>query len=264
MRRVCQYIVKPADLIDDSEIPDHIYRKYDWMLARAWEETFTEYAYLTYSNAELASEWKLQERAVREILSAMRDLGLIKTEQEGRTRRKIYLLVAWRGKGSDSARNNATATSAKRLVAQPVSAEAEQSLVDDLELDEPPSDKIANEGGAQSAALTLGSNSISTSFNSLKEINSSTNINPLGANSIWHAALGELQLQMTRATFDSWVRPTHAVSFENDQLVVGVHSPYAKEWLENRLNTTIQRTVTGIVGKSVMVRYVVAEQRARV
>ena len=258
MRRICQYIVKPADMIDDAEIPDHVYRKYDWMLARAWEETFTEYAYLTYSNEELAVEWNLNERAVREILSAMRELGLIKTEQEGRTRRKIYLLVAWRGKGSDSARNNATAPSAKRLVAQPVSAKAEQvELIDrplaEDEFDES-TDVAVSEGGAQSAALAGGSNSISTSFNELKEINSSININPR-ANDIWHDTLGELQLQMTRATFDSWVRPSRAVSFDGDQLVVQVRSPYAKEWLEARLNMTIQRTVTGIVGKSVTVRY---------
>jgi chromosomal replication initiator protein len=84
---------------------------------------------------------------------------------------------------------------------------------------------------------------------------------PMNANDIWHATLGELQLQMTRATFDTWVRPTHAITFLDGRMTVGVHSPYAKEWLENRLNTTIQRTVTGIVGKSVQVDYVVKDQR---
>lgn len=84
----------------------------------------------------------------------------------------------------------------------------------------------------------------------------------MNAHDIWHATLGELQLQMTRATFDTWVRPTHAINFQDGAMVVGVHSPYAKEWLENRLNTTIQRTVTGIVGKSVEMRYVVKDSRA--
>ncbi len=89
------------------------------------------------------------------------------------------------------------------------------------------------------------------------------------ANDIWHGTLGELQLQMTRATFDTWVRPTHALGWENGHdastptLVVGVQSPYAKEWLENRLNTTVQRTVTGIVGKAVEIRYEVASAGVR-
>lgn len=84
----------------------------------------------------------------------------------------------------------------------------------------------------------------------------------MNAHDVWHATLGELQLQMTRATFDTWVRPTRAITFQDGAMVVGVHSPYAKEWLENRLNTTIQRTVTGIVGKSVEVRYVVKNQNS--
>ncbi len=82
----------------------------------------------------------------------------------------------------------------------------------------------------------------------------------MNPNEIWHATLGELQLQMTRATFDTWVRPTFAIAFENGTMVVGVHSPYAKEWLENRLHTTIQRTLTGILGRAVEVRYVVQDK----
>ena len=84
----------------------------------------------------------------------------------------------------------------------------------------------------------------------------------MNANEIWHATLGELQLQMTKATFDTWVRPTHTINYCDGEITVGVHSPYAKEWLENRLHTTIARTVTGIVGRSVEVRYIVKEKGA--
>jgi chromosomal replication initiator protein len=84
----------------------------------------------------------------------------------------------------------------------------------------------------------------------------------MNANDIWHATLGELQLQMTKATFDTWVRPTHAIAYCDGEMTVGVHSPYAKEWLENRLHTTIARTVTGIVGQSVQVRYIVKDKNA--
>ncbi|MBI3913193.1 MAG: chromosomal replication initiator protein DnaA [Chloroflexi bacterium] len=77
---------------------------------------------------------------------------------------------------------------------------------------------------------------------------------------VWNTALDELQYKMTKATFDTWVRGTHALGMDNGTMVVGVHSPYAKEWLENRLHTTIERTVTGILGRSVEVRYVVKEK----
>lgn len=84
----------------------------------------------------------------------------------------------------------------------------------------------------------------------------------MNAQDIWHATLGELQLQMTKATFETWVRPTHAIYYQDGAMTVGVHSPYAKEWLENRLHATIQRTVTGIVGRSVEVHYVVKDPRS--
>ncbi len=65
---------------------------------------------------------------------------------------------------------------------------------------------------------------------------------------------------MTKATFETWVRPTFAIAFEDNTLVVGVQSEYAKEWLENRLHTTIQRTLVGITGQPTEVRYVVKDK----
>ncbi len=74
---------------------------------------------------------------------------------------------------------------------------------------------------------------------------------------VWQAALGELQLQMTRATFDTWVKNTFVVSYEDGTFIIGVHNGYAKDWLENRLLTIIKRTVTGIVGHAVELKFVV-------
>ena len=74
----------------------------------------------------------------------------------------------------------------------------------------------------------------------------------------------ELQGQMTKAAFDTWVKPTFVAdaSDGDDQghlgeptLVIGTRNQYAVEWLEHRLHTTIQRTVCGIVGKNVTVKY---------
>jgi chromosomal replication initiator protein len=79
----------------------------------------------------------------------------------------------------------------------------------------------------------------------------------VNAESIWQAALGELQLQMTKATFDTWVKQTHVIAHEDGAFIVGVQNGYAKDWLENRLLSVIKRTLTGIVGHSVEIRFVV-------
>jgi len=66
---------------------------------------------------------------------------------------------------------------------------------------------------------------------------------------LWAAVLDELKLQMTEATFDAWLRNTIG-TVDGDRLTVAVKSSYAKDWLENRLLTTVERTVARVAGRS--------------
>lgn len=79
----------------------------------------------------------------------------------------------------------------------------------------------------------------------------------MGPQAIWQATLSELELQMTRATFNTWLKDAHLLSCDDDQYVIGVRNAYAKDWLENRLHDTILRTLTGISDTAVSLRFVV-------
>jgi len=83
---------------------------------------------------------------------------------------------------------------------------------------------------------------------------------PLPERNIWQAALDELRLQMTKAIFDTWVKNTRLVSCQDDVFVIGAQNEFARDWLENRLLTTVKRTLVGIVGHPVEVRFVVNSQ----
>jgi len=74
---------------------------------------------------------------------------------------------------------------------------------------------------------------------------------------IWQTALGELQLQLTGATYNTWLGRTQLIAYEDGTFIVGVHNGYAKDWLENRLLSMVKRTLTGLIGRSVEVRFVV-------
>ena len=74
---------------------------------------------------------------------------------------------------------------------------------------------------------------------------------------IWQAALGQLQLEIPKSTFDTWVRGTALLSQDDGAYVVGVNNAYAKDWLENRLHGTVKRTLSGLAGRTVDVRFVV-------
>src|SRR5512143_999648 len=77
---------------------------------------------------------------------------------------------------------------------------------------------------------------------------------------VWQTALGELQLQLTGATYDTWLGTASLVAYENGLFTVGVQNDRAKDWLENRLHDLIKRTIDGIVGKPTEVRFVVWRQ----
>ena len=59
----------------------------------------------------------------------------------------------------------------------------------------------------------------------------------------WQATLGELQLQMTRATFDTWLRGSQVISYEDGLFTVYVRHAYAVDWLQNRLLAVVKRTL---------------------
>jgi len=74
---------------------------------------------------------------------------------------------------------------------------------------------------------------------------------------IWQTALGQLQMEIPKSTFETWVRGTTLLTHEDGSYVVGVNNAYAKDWLENRLSGAVRRTLSGIVGRTVEVRFVV-------
>jgi chromosomal replication initiator protein len=71
----------------------------------------------------------------------------------------------------------------------------------------------------------------------------------------WQAALGELQLQMTRATFDTWLRGSRVVSCTDRTFIVHVRHAYAVDWLQNRLLAVIRRTLQRHAGDEVDVEF---------
>ncbi len=79
----------------------------------------------------------------------------------------------------------------------------------------------------------------------------------MNAEQAWQSVLGQLQMEMPRASFDTWVRDTKPVSYQDGTLTVGVSNAYARDWLENRLASTVNRLLIGILNSSVDVSFIV-------
>ncbi len=72
---------------------------------------------------------------------------------------------------------------------------------------------------------------------------------------LWEAALGQLELQVTRPNFDTWLRGTIGLRIDEGQFVVGVPSDFAVEWLRSRMNVVIGRAVSQLLGDPVSVQF---------
>ena len=77
------------------------------------------------------------------------------------------------------------------------------------------------------------------------------------AQAIWEAALGELQLQVNKPNYDTWLKDTTGVSYKEDVFVIGVPNVFIAEWLRSRLHSLIKRTLTGITGNTVDIQFAI-------
>ena len=75
----------------------------------------------------------------------------------------------------------------------------------------------------------------------------------------WQSVLGQLQMEMPRASFDTWVRDTRPVRFEDGIMTIGVRNAYARDWLESRLASTVSRLLIGILDTNVSVAFIVTQ-----
>ena len=79
----------------------------------------------------------------------------------------------------------------------------------------------------------------------------------INARKIWLAALGQLQLEIPRPNYETWLKPTIPSSLGNDTLIISTPSPFAAEMLEKRLSGTIHRTVSRVAGRELTVEFTV-------
>lgn len=71
----------------------------------------------------------------------------------------------------------------------------------------------------------------------------------------WSAAYNQLELQLDRASFDTWLRSAVFVSVDAGVFVVGVQNSYAQDMLQHRLYRVIRRVLSDICGQQTEIRF---------
>ena len=73
----------------------------------------------------------------------------------------------------------------------------------------------------------------------------------------WQATLGQLQLQLNRATFDTWLKGSELLAYDSGTFTIRVRHAYAKDWLDKHLKYLITQTLSTIYGQPSQVNFVV-------
>lgn len=63
---------------------------------------------------------------------------------------------------------------------------------------------------------------------------------------LWRAALGQIELSLSKANFITWFKNTSIISFENGVITIAVPNGFAKEWLENKYNLYILKALKSL------------------
>ena len=79
----------------------------------------------------------------------------------------------------------------------------------------------------------------------------------MDAKQVWRAALGELQVSLSPANFETWLRDTNIVDVDDNRFKISVPNGFAKDWLETRYRSLISQTLARVVGYSVQVEFIV-------
>ena len=75
------------------------------------------------------------------------------------------------------------------------------------------------------------------------------------AQQIWEAALGELQLQVSKQNYRTWLEKTVGLSYRNNQFVVSVPNPFVAEYLDKKQRSLIEKTLIGLTAPDITVAF---------
>jgi len=81
------------------------------------------------------------------------------------------------------------------------------------------------------------------------------------AQEIWEAALGELQVQVSKPNYRTWLEKTVGLSYQDNHFVVGVPNTFVAEYLTKNQRCLIEKTLIGLTHHDINVVFQVDAHR---
>ena len=72
---------------------------------------------------------------------------------------------------------------------------------------------------------------------------------------LWEAALGELEIQVNKPNYRTWLAKTTGLNYQKGQFVIGVPNTFVAEYLNKNQHSLIEKVLTGITHQEVKVQF---------
>jgi len=79
----------------------------------------------------------------------------------------------------------------------------------------------------------------------------------MNAQQAWQATIGQLHMELSKASFDTWVKNTQLISYEDTSgtFALGAGNAFACDWLDSRLKSTVVNKLSGMMARQVNVEF---------
>ncbi len=88
----------------------------------------------------------------------------------------------------------------------------------------------------------------------------------MNTSQLWQAALGELEILLSKPNFSTWFKETFILSYENERIIVGVPNAFTKSWLEKKYHVMILKALRNVSTapiKEVIYKMELSDQRLK-
>lgn len=79
---------------------------------------------------------------------------------------------------------------------------------------------------------------------------------------LWQSALAALEGKFSKPIFEMWIKPMRLVSLSSSEILLSVHSNFARDWVENRLKAQIVEVFAELFGAELDIQFTVAADSA--
>lgn len=76
---------------------------------------------------------------------------------------------------------------------------------------------------------------------------------------LWESVLGEIELQVSKANFNTWFRDTHIHKQDDGVILLSVPNPFTKDWLSNKFHKAILKSLRNFGHDVRSLEYVIAK-----